>query len=374
MFSKCIFRKYSTAFKANKVYNLVKETKIREWIKTPFKNLEFVRIHGPTAEEIVKDADLEDKTCLITGANSGLGLEIARCLNAINCNVIMGCRNVYEANIVAKNVCEKYENIKFFELNLASLSSVKKCSEKILSQEKKIDIVILNAATFGLPWTLTEDGLETTFQVNYLSQYFLLLSLEEILAPNARVVFTSSESHRNIKWSNEKMLSPTLDDISLPKEDYTSIRAYNISKLCGLLAMHYLSYRWVNTNIGVFCAHPGSFIKTQLPRNWWVYEALYDYMRPFSKSVKQGAGIVLFCAITPELDGLSALYIKDYQRCSESALARDTHLSFKLQDVTRDILRQRISGFDYNIIRPEIMNKDMEKDTMDDTLVSNYSG
>lgn len=61
---------------------------------------------------------------------------------------------------------------------------------------RQIDIVILNAATFGIPWTVTKDGLETTFQVNFLSQYYLLLCLGKMLAPDARVVFTSSESHR----------------------------------------------------------------------------------------------------------------------------------------------------------------------------------
>lgn len=56
--------------------------------------------------------------------------------------------------------------------------------------------MILNAAVFGLPWTLTEDLLETTFQVNYLSQLYLLSEIEKVLAPDARVVFVSSESHR----------------------------------------------------------------------------------------------------------------------------------------------------------------------------------
>lgn len=57
-------------------------------------------------------------------------------------------------------------------------------------------MVILNAAVFGLPWTLTEDSLETTFQVNYLSHAYLLMNIEKILALDARVVFVSSDSHR----------------------------------------------------------------------------------------------------------------------------------------------------------------------------------
>lgn len=82
-----------------------------------------------------------------------------------------------------------------------------------------------------------------------------------------------------------KITAPSLEHLSIPKEEYTSIRAYNISKLCSILAMHYLGYRWLNTEKTVFCAHPGSFIKTRLCRNWWVYEALYTTMLPFSKTI-----------------------------------------------------------------------------------------
>lgn len=87
--------------------------------------------------------------------------------------------------------------------------------------------------------------------------------------------------YRNINWPP----SPTLEDISLPQDRYTSIKSYNISKLCGLLLMHYLSYLWYDTGKSVFCAHPGSFIKSGLCRNWWAYEALYILMIPFSKSI-----------------------------------------------------------------------------------------
>ncbi|XP_072936759.1 WW domain-containing oxidoreductase-like [Epargyreus clarus] len=341
------------------------------------KNLELSIIHGPTADEVAKDIDLENKTCLITGANSGIGLEVTRCLNARDCKVLMACRNTYAASVVAKNVCEKNDLLHFYEVNLASLASVKNCCDNILKDHKKIDLVILNAATFGLPWSLTEDGLETTFQVNYLSQYYLLMNIENHLAPDARIVFTSTESHRNINWPISKTLSPTLDDLSLSKDEYTSIKAYNISKLCGILAMHYLGYRWLGTDKMVFCANPGSFVKTQLCRNWWAYETLYTFMRPFTKSIRQAASTIVLCAVSPELQGLSALYYSNCRRCEESDLAKDSYLSFKIQDLTRDILKERIADFEDAVEYTQSL-KEPEKIPTDEryeqALVSNYSG
>lgn len=71
----------------------------------------------------------------------------------------------------------------------------------------------------------------------------------------------------------------------MTEENYTPIKAYNISKLCSLYAMHYLAYRWLNTNKQVFAAHPGTFIQTNLCQNWWVYETLYAACQPFTKTV-----------------------------------------------------------------------------------------
>ncbi|CAH0404887.1 unnamed protein product [Chilo suppressalis] len=338
--------------------------------KTLGKEIDFIRIHGPTADEVTRDVDLTDKTCLLTGASGGIGLEMTRCLLARNCTTLAVCRNLYEAGGALRSTCDNQHLLRLYKTNLASLKSVKNTSDELVKLDRKIDIVILNAGVFGLPWTITEDGLETTFEVNYLSQYYLLTNIENMLAPDARVVFVSSESHRNIKWSLNNILAPTIDSLSLPKDEYTSIRAYNVSKLCGILAMHYLGYRWLNTSKQVFCAHPGSFVKTKLCRNWWVYEALYTTMKPFSKTIAQAASTPLYCATSPELKGLSALYFKDCKRCEESELAKDFQLAFRVQDLTFELLRNRTAP----VMETLSQYREQSKDTENETLVSNYSG
>ncbi|XP_075992415.1 WW domain-containing oxidoreductase-like isoform X2 [Anticarsia gemmatalis] len=322
--------------------------------------------------------DLSNKTCLITGANSGIGLEMTRCLNSRDCTVLMACRNTYAGDVVARNVCENIDRIKLYKINLASLASVKKCSDQILRDIPKLDMVILNAGVFGLPWTLTQDSLETTFQVNYMSHYFLLMNIEKILAPDARVVFVSSESHRHVSWPFSYQLTPTKDMVSLPEHAYTSIKAYNVSKLCSILFMHYLGYRWMNTGKGVFCAHPGSFVKTRLCQNWWPYEVLYTIMRPFSKNICQAAATPVYCATSPELNGMSDQYYKDLKRCEESELAKDLHLAFRINDLSQELLLERIIVEEPDIPVEKQKTEhyaDQDKDSIDvNSLVANYSG
>ncbi|XP_034839517.2 WW domain-containing oxidoreductase-like [Maniola hyperantus] len=319
---------------------------LENYLKEIPRNVELKRFYGPSAEEIVKDVNLENKTCLITGASGSIGLELTRCLSLRDCNVLMACRNIYKASQAAKRVCEKSDRLIYYDVNLASLASVKECASRIVKNEKKIDIVIFNAATFGIPWTLTEDKLETTFQVNFLSQYYLLLLVTKLLAPDARIVFTSAESHKNINWPMENMLTPILENLSLPEHKYTSIKSYNISKLCGVLLMHYLSNQWSSTDKSVFCAHPGSFIRTGLCRNWWFYEILYNLMLPFTKSAVQGASTIIYCATSPDLKGLTAAYFKNCKPHDESALAKNYYLSYRIHDLILEILRERVDDFD----------------------------
>lgn len=86
------------------------------------------------------------------------------------------------------------------ELNLCRLKSVKKFAEEYQKKFRSLNILVLNAGVFGLGFSHTEDGFETTFQVNHLAHFYLTLQLENALIKGAklfaRVVVVSSESHR----------------------------------------------------------------------------------------------------------------------------------------------------------------------------------
>ncbi|XP_049869143.1 WW domain-containing oxidoreductase-like isoform X3 [Pectinophora gossypiella] len=281
----------------NEASRITKQIGTLTWADKLFINYvkmpQFLKIHGPTGYEVTKDIDLTGKTCLITGGTSGIGLEIIKCLVARNCKVITACRNPYAAKVISNNVWGDQQNLDIYTTDLKSLKSVKQCSDQILARQE------------------------------------------------------------NLKWAIQDTITPTQDLLSLPREEYTSIKAYNISKLCGILAMHYLSYRWLNKGRSVFCAHPGSFVKTKLCSNWWVWEALYTLMIPFSKSIPQAAATPLYCATSPDLQGLSDLYIKDLKDSDESELAKNTHLAFRVIELSREIIRERIAIPEESLLTPK---------------------
>ncbi|KFP65169.1 WW domain-containing oxidoreductase, partial [Cariama cristata] len=171
-------------------------------------------------------------------------------------------------------------------LDLTSLQSVQHFAEAFKSKNVPLHILICNAAVFGAPWCLTEDGLESTFQVNHLGHFYLVQLLEDVLRRSspARVVVVSSESHRftEIKDSSGKLdfslLSPS-------KKEYWAMLAYNRSKLCNILFSNELNRRLSPHGVTSNSVHPGNMIYSSIHRNWWVYTLLFTLARPFTKSM-----------------------------------------------------------------------------------------
>lgn len=153
-----------------------------------------------TAFHILHGQDLSGRVAVITGANTGIGFETARSLAYFGCRVFLACRSQSKTEeAIGKIRAEREaagERCSFIPLDLTSIQSVKRAANQIKCQVNHIDFLILNAAVFALPYTQTEDHLETTFQVCHLSHFYLCQLLEECLDHRSRVVVVSSESHR----------------------------------------------------------------------------------------------------------------------------------------------------------------------------------
>ncbi|KAG6445734.1 WW domain-containing oxidoreductase [Manduca sexta] len=284
-----------------------------------------------TAYQILHGIDLSMKYVLITGCNAGIGYETAKSMARHGCNVLFANRNMEATNEAIKqivqetNACE--DNLKAIHCDLSSLESVKKCALAVPTVfAKNLDMVILNAGLFGLPYTETTDQLETIYQVNHLSHMYLALLLEPLLKKGSRVVFVSSESHRYASLQNRF----SMQNLAMTKEEYSSMMSYNNSKLYNVITAKMLSEEWKSKGIYVNSLHPGNMVYTNISKSWWLYRLAFLLVRPFTKSLQQAAATTVYVATAAELDGVTGLYFNNCFYCEESALARDKEIAYEV--------------------------------------------
>ncbi|KAK0083566.1 hypothetical protein PV325_002948 [Microctonus aethiopoides] len=291
-----------------------------------------------SALSVLHGRDLRGKIALVTGANTGIGFETAKSLAFHGCTVIMACRSIQKADEAIKKIKSQRGNVScdILQLDLSSLHSVRTAAEKIKQKYQVLHILILNAGVFGLPYSLTEDGYETTFQVNYLSHYYLTLLLEHPLrsCSNARVVVVASESHRFSSIQTPEDIHPMT--LSPPEFKFWSMGAYNDSKLFNILFAQELARRW--PTVSVFSCHPGNMVSSDLSRYSWMYRMLFAVVRPFTKSLQQAASTSIYCATVPELQGATGVYFNNCFRCEPSNAALNPSLASRLWNVSQEMI------------------------------------
>ena len=207
-------------------------------------------------------ASLAGKTVIITGANTGIGKITAIDMAKRQARVIMACRSVERGERAVEEVhkASGSTNVVFRQLDLASLTSVRRFSEHVLKEEPRIDILINNAGIMACPYWKTEDGFEMQFGVNHLGHFLLTNLLLDRLkaAPAARIVNVSALAYAGAKCIN-------FDDIN-SERSYTPWGAYCQSKLANVLFTRSLAKRLEGTSVVANSLHPG-IIHTELGRH-----------------------------------------------------------------------------------------------------------
>ncbi|CAO1365959.1 unnamed protein product [Diamesa hyperborea] len=290
-----------------------------------------------TANAVLHGKDLCGKVALITGANSGIGLETAKTLALHGCEIIFACRSESSAleAIEAINLERKGSKLTFMKLDLSSLKSVQSFCTEVKKNYQLINYLILNAGVFALPHTLTEDGFETIFQVSHLSHHFMTLELSPLLTHESRVVVLSSESHR---FANLPSNGLTREILNPSQSKFWSMMAYNNAKLCNVLFARELAKKWLHRGVCVFAVHPGNMISTNITKNWWFYRFLFAIVRPFTKSMQQGCATTVFTATAEELTGLTGIYLNNCYICEPSKLAQNDAMSEDLWNISQKMI------------------------------------
>src|SRR5262249_21261938 len=175
------------------------------------------------------DRDLAGKVFLVTGANTGIGRVTAEALARRGGKVYLACRSVDKARPVLDAIRGAGGSAELLPLDLGSLESVRACTRALLSRDEPLHVLVNNAGLAGARG-LTRDGFELVFGTNHLGPFLLttlLLPRLRASAP-ARVVNVSSKAHRDAKGIDWGAFQK-------PTRSITSLREYEVSKLCNVL-------------------------------------------------------------------------------------------------------------------------------------------
>ncbi len=189
---------------------------------------------------------------MVTGANTGLGLQAARVLAERGAHVVLACRNLAKAGHAAGRIAAESPGAgtSVVRLDLASQSGVRSAAEEIRDRFPRVDLLINNAGVMDIPFQRTEDGFELTLATNHLGPFALTGLLLDRLAAGARIVTVSSMAH----------LRGVIDVGDLQSERrYDPERAYSQSKLANLLFTYELDRRLraAGASVAALACHPG---------------------------------------------------------------------------------------------------------------------
>ncbi len=292
-----------------------------------------------------------ERSIIITGANTGLGYYCAKSIAVENksWHVVLACRDKVKGEQAAQNIITETgnANVTSFQLNLASLSSVKAFAENYLQKNyPPLKGIICNAGIAEDKLTYTQDGIETTFQVNCLGHFLLIhLMLKHLITP-ARILMVSSELHRND--GPMKSFLPhynTASKLARPDSGTAQMKGagsmrYSTSKLCMLLYTHKFNQEFIANGlkeITINAFNPGLMPDTGLGGlNKKIFRKLFlKYILPLfvkgAVSTPQQSGQWLAELLTSnKYEGISGKYFDRYHEIEPS---KESHDQNKMDDL-----------------------------------------
>lgn len=248
--------------------------------------------------------NLNGKTYLITGANTGAGFEASKILLSKGAEVVMLNRKEKKSTKAIRDLKEQLgANIKvsFIKMDLAELSSVRHAGKEVIKTVSKIDALICNAAVAQVAdQRLTPDGFESQLGINHYGHFLLIhLLFEKIEQDGGRIVVVGSEGY--------KMGLKTIqfEDMNFDK-NYHPNKTYCHSKLAQMMFAYELQHRIkkANKKVKVYVCHPGASKTSLINKDTPLMTRIMWFIlsnSPMVQSAEKGAYPELMCATESNL-------------------------------------------------------------------------
>jgi NAD(P)-dependent dehydrogenase (short-subunit alcohol dehydrogenase family) len=245
---------------------------------------------------------MKERICLVTGATDGVGKATATELARRGFTVVIAARNAAKAEAVAKEI-----DGDVIACDLASLAQTRALAQTFKKRHPRLDVLVCNAGVFLPERTLTEDGFETTYQVNYLSHFLLtkLLLGELEKSEQGRIVNLSSSVHTMARFDPENLQS---------EKKFSVMGTYAASKLFMLMFTEELAKRLAATRITANAVHPGIVRTPMMKKAPGAFRIVTVLALPFSVTPERGASTSVYLATSPDVRGVSGAYFADSKK------------------------------------------------------------
>ncbi|CAM4476161.1 SDR family NAD(P)-dependent oxidoreductase [Nocardia ninae] len=273
------------------------------------------------------------KTILITGATSGIGLAAAQQCAAQGHRLVLVGRNPRKLADAATAVrAAGAGGVDTLECDFAAQASIRQLAKSVLAQYDRLDVLANNAGGYQKNRVETEDGIETTFAVNYLGGFLLTELLIDLMVRSApsRVLFTSSVLHFGATLD--------FDDLGLARK-YSGEQAYSRSKLATILYARALAHRVEGTGVTVNAFHPGAVatgIWDSMP--WFGQPLVALAKRLFMITAEEGGRTLTYLATHPEVAAVTGAYFQKNRIKTPSRRAQDDALGQQLCEVSATLV------------------------------------
>lgn len=246
------------------------------------------------------------RVVVITGATSGIGYVTARKYAEQGAHLITINRSPERSQALCEEIQREFNvPCTYILADLSRLADMHRVGHALAALDTPIDVLIHNAGLYLSRKSLTADGLETTWAVNYLATFVITYLVREKLKAqgHGRVLLVNSEGYRFAVWGLR------LDDVNWEKRRYTGLRAYGASKLAQLLAMRIFDEDFAGTGVTINAMHPG-MVTTNTGRDngplyrWWKRNVIDRLSQPATIS----AEALYTLGVAPALAGVSGKF------------------------------------------------------------------
>ena len=265
-----------------------------------------------TTDEVIKGIDLSGKTAIVTGGNTGIGLETVKTLSKAGATVIVPARDVEKAK---KNL-QGLANVEIEEMDLMNPNSIDVFAEKFVPSDRPLHLLINNAGIMWVPLRRDHRGYESQLATNYLAVFQLTARLWTALksADGARVVNVSSGGHKFSDFNFE--------DPNFLHRDYETLQGYGQSKTAVNLFSLELDNRAKAFNVRSYSLCPGAVGETELGREAPIelfqkmgFSDAEGKIKPevaaSLKTIPQGAATTVWAATSPLLSHIGGIFCEN---------------------------------------------------------------